>query len=225
MEKDNKNLKNNILQNTKLLENNNIIDSKNIMESQIFGDNNLNNNIKNKNKSMNPYLGMPGMSLKGSIMPLGNFGEIKEENEEFNSINDENKKSQKEDEKEEKKEDSKGEESLGMAYMEDDFESDEKDKKEFKKKEKKIKQSRLKMSYNNNIFNFTAKNDENYVVDLENEINNLYKNRDKMEDLLNDQTEKINKKDKELKESVIQNDKLRKIIEEKNKEIEQLKKK
>ena len=108
-------------------------------------------------------------------MPFGNFEEIKEENED-DANNEDIKNSNK----------NNSEIDIGGAYMEN--ESDEEDQKNFiKEKKKKINQSRLKMSFNNNIFNFTNKDDENYVDDLKNEINSLYKNRDKMEDKINEQ--------------------------------------
>ena len=66
-------------------------DNRNIKQSNIFERNSSPPQKKKINKSMSPFSDLPGMSLKGSIMPLGNFGEIKEENEEYNSINDNNK--------------------------------------------------------------------------------------------------------------------------------------
>ena len=99
------------------------------------------------------------------------------------------------------------------------------DEETINKKKKDIKKSRLKMSLNNNIFNFTNKNDENYTQDLTNEINDLYKQRDKMEDKLNDAKEEIDNQKKKLTESIMQNMELKRIIEEKNKEIEKLKNK
>ena len=71
------------------------------------------------------------------------------------------------------------------------------------------------MSLNNNLFGFGAQSDE--VGELKQEINQLYRKRDKMEDELND-------KDEKLKQSMINNEELKKMIELKNKEIEEYKK-
>ena len=90
---------------------------------------------------------------------------------------------------------------------------------------KKINQSRLKMSLKSNIFDFTNEKDENYVNDLKNEINDLYKKRDRLLDDNQLKEQKIIEQEKKLQESQIQNDELKRIIEEKNKEIERLKNK
>ena len=75
------------------------------------------------------------------------------------------------------------------------------------------------MSLNNNLFEVNNNTyDEQYVGELKMEINDLYKKRDKMEDQLNE-------KDEKLKQSTFDNEQLRKLIEQKNKEIEDLKKK
>jgi len=103
------------------------------------------------------------MNLKGSIIPA-KLGQIKEEGE-----NDE--------------ENDNFE--LGGDYIEPDEEKDDdKIQKEKMKKEqeKKFKQSRLKFSINSNVFDFADKNDENYLNDLKNEINGLYKLRDNLND-------------------------------------------
>ena len=203
-------------------------DNRNIKQSNIFERNSSPTQKKIKNKSMSPFSDLPGMSLKGSIMPLGNFGEIKEENEEYNSINDNKEKEDDKEDEKEKKNNNNQEIQFGGEYIGDDYEDEEEQKREEeikKEKKKKIKQSRLKMSLNNNIFNFTNKNDENYADDLKNEINDLYKKRDKMEDQIIEQQDKINEQSLKIKQSVIENNELKRIIEEKNKEIEKLKKK
>ena len=198
------------------------IKKTNIFESDIYMDddddnNNKNNSPKNKikNKSAFPFKDLPGMSLKGSIMPFGGIPE--EENEDFGSYNDSNKQSSKNNLK-------KSEFEFGGAYLgDDDDENDnieeipiKEEKKENKKNMK--KSSVLGMSLNNNIFGFNNNDDYNEIYELKKEINDLYKKRDKMEDELND-------KDEKLKQSMINIGELNKIIEQKNKEIEDLKKK
>ena len=81
------------------------------------------------------------------------------------------------------------------------------------------------MSLKSNIFDFTNEKDENYVNDLKNEINDLYKKRDRLLDDNQLKEQKIIEQEKKLQESQIQNDELKRIIEEKNKEIERLKNK
>ena len=236
LEKENKSLKTNIMKSTIQMNsgiNNKDIKKSNIMESQIFmDDDNFNaaqNNKKNNiNKSMSPFSGLPGMSLKGSIMPFGDFGQIKEENEDSESKKGSSN----------KEVDNKGstnkeswnnnlknsEMEFGGAYMDDDDDGlddfEEEPKIEEKKDQKKgfKKSSILGMSLNNNLFEFNNQYDENYVGELKMEINDLYKKRDKMEDDLND-------KDEKLKQSMLNIEELNRIIERKNKEIEELKKK
>ena len=163
---------------------NNQIKRTNIMQSQIFGDEQSPTDTKKGiNNSVSPYMAMPGMSLKGSIMPLGNFEEIKEENEEYANNED-----AKETNDKDNKDDLLG---LGGKYIGEGYDEEEAKKEQFKEKKKKITQSRLKTSFN--IFSFTNKDDDNYVNDLKNEINDLYKKRDKMEDQILEQQEKINK--------------------------------
>ena len=184
--------------------NDNIKINNNIMQSQIFGEEDSpKQNNKYKNKSMSPFSNMPGMSLKGSIMPLGNFEEIKEENED--DTNNEDTKETKE-----KNEIKEANYEFGNEYIGDDLDEEKIMKEQMKEKKKKINQSRLKTSFN--IFSFTNQNDENYVSDLKNEINDLYKNRDKMEDQINDQQDKINNQEKKLKESIMQNNELKRNI-------------
>ena len=152
-------------------------------------------------------------------MPLGNFGEIKEEeNEEFGSNGTSKKVSTNDDLKNPEFE-------FGGKYMDedddnlDDFEEEPKIEEKKEKKSTKMKKSSvLGMSLNNNLFGFNNQYDENYVGELKMEINDLYKKRDKMEDELND-------KDEQLKQSMLDNEQLKKLIEQKNKEIEDLKKK
>ena len=162
---------------------NNQIKRTNIMQSQIFGNEQSPTAVnKGINNSVSPYMAMPGMSLKGSIMPLGNFEEIREENEEYTNN---------EDAKEANDKDTKDEMmGLGGKYIGEGYDENEAVKEQFKEKKKKITQSRLKTSFN--IFSFTNKDDDNYVNDLKNEINDLYKKRDKMEDQITEQKEKIN---------------------------------
>ena len=74
------------------------------------------------------------------------------------------------------------------------------------------------MSLNNNIFEFNNQYDDNKVGELTVEINDLYRKRDQMEDDLKE-------KDDQLKKSMINIDELNKIIQQKDKEIEELKKK
>jgi hypothetical protein len=166
LEKDNKKLKNNIMINSM---NGNQIKKSNIMESQIFMDDISN---KNKNKSLSPFV-LPGQSLKGSIMPLGDFEQIREENEEEEDNKNTNGNTDINTNNIITKKDS---DEIGSNYMGDENEDEEKIKKDFiKEKKKKIKQSRLKMSLKSNIFDFTDEKDENYTNDLKNEINDLYK--------------------------------------------------
>ena len=137
----------------------------------------------------------PGMNLKGSIIPA-KLGQIKEEGE-----NDE--------------ENDNFE--LGGDYMEPDEEKDDdKIQKEKMKKEqeKKFKQSRLKFSINSN--------DENYLNDLKNEINGLYKLRDNLNDQITKDEQKIQSQEEQLEKLNTENQELKKIIEKKNEEIEQL---
>ena len=142
----------------------------------------------------------PGMNLKGSVIPAkAKLGPIKEEGDNL---------------------DDNLLEELGNNYIEDNDEENEINliKKE---KEKKVKQSRLKFS--TNIFDFTDKNDENYVNDLKNEINGLYKLRDSLNDKLIQKEQQINEIDNELKKAKLENDELKKIINKKDDEINQLK--
>ena len=177
---------------------------------------------KNKNKSLSPFV-LPGQSLKGSIMPLGDFEQIREENEEEEDNKNTNGNTDINTNNIITKKDS---EEIGTNYMGDENEDEEKIKKDFiKEKKKKINQSRLKMSLKSNIFDFTNEKDENYINDLKNEINVLYRNRDRMEDDMQLKEQKIDEQEKELQESRIQIDELKRIIEEKNKEIERLKNK
>ena len=178
------------------------------MESQIFMDNGKDNfeTKKNKNKSVSPFSDLPGMRLKGSIMPFGNISE-EEELDSKNELSN--------------KEEVNDDFNFGGAYMGDDdgFEKEPKKEEKNNNNKSKIKKSSiLGMSLNNNVFEFNNQYDENYVGELKMEINDLYKKRDKMEDELND-------KDEQLKKSMINIDQLNKIIEQKNKEIEELKKK
>ena len=181
------------------------------MESQIFMDENNDsmNSFKNKNKSYSPFY---NNNLKGSIMPLGNFGEIKEE--------DENSSSNNQSKKESVNNLKNSEIEFGGKYIEDDFEEEPKmEEKKINTENKKLKKSSiLGMSLNNNLFEFNNQYDAEYVGDLINEIKTLYKKRDKTED-------ELNEKDEKLKQSMINNERLKKLIEEKNKEIEKLKKK
>ena len=143
----------------------------------------------------------PGMNLKGSIIPEKvPLGKIKEEGDNF----DENE--------------------IGEEYMSDADDNNENKINIFKKeKEKQIKQSRLKISLNSNIFDFANKEEENYVTDLKNEINELYKLRDNLNDQLTQNKETISKKDEELKIALLKNEELKKIIESQNAEIDHLK--
>ena len=142
----------------------------------------------------------PGMNLKGSIIPEKvPLRKIKEEGDNF----DENE--------------------LGGEYIDDDEDDGNKINFYKKAKEKQIKQSRLKVSLNSNIFDFAEKDDENYVNDLKNEINELYKIRDDMNDQLIQNKEILSKKDEELKQALLKNEELQKIIDKKNNEINQLK--
>ncbi len=193
---------------------NNQLNSINIMESHIISSEPTQQNTKKGiTKSVSPYMRKNEHSLKDSIMPLGNFGEIPEVTEEYinnedtkdsNNINDDIK-------------------NIGSNYMGEGYDEEEAKKEIIKEKKKKMNQSRLKTSFN--VFSFTNKDDVNYVNDLKNEINVLYKNRDKMEDQITIQQEKIDSQEQELKASIIQNNELKRLIEEKNKEIEQLKNK
>ena len=139
----------------------------------------------------------PGMNLKGSIIPEKvPLGKIKEEGDNF----DENE--------------------IGEEYISDDDEGNENKINIFKKeKEKQIKKSRLKISLNSNIFDFTDKNDENYVTDLKNEINDLYKIRDDLNDQITLNKETISKKDEEFKTAQLKNEELQKIIIKKDEEF------
>ena len=212
LEKDNKVLKKNVMQSRIELENNKSIQKSNIMESQIYMDDEIvSPNKKNKNNLI-------GQNLKGSIMPLGNFGEIKEDqNEDFGSNNTSKKQSA--------NENLKGSDFVfGGKYIGDDdddlddfVEEPKKEEKKDNKNNKLKKSSLLGMSLNNNLFGFNNQYDEN-VAELKMEINDLYKKRDKMEDELND-------KDEQLKQSILDNEQLKKLIEQKNKEIEDLKNK
>lgn len=198
------------------------------MESQIFmdeDDNNNNNSPKIKTKkSAFPFNDLPGMSLKGSIMPFGNFGEIKEEeNEDYNSNNPSKKTSTNANLK-------TSDFVFTGKYIDEDEDNNNEPKKDDikesnifgKSNNNKLKKSSvLGMSLNNNLFEFNNNNspyDENYVGELKDEINQLYKNRDKLED-------EIIIKDEKLKKSMMDIDELRKIIEQKDKDIEELKKK
>ena len=211
--------------------NENSVKKSNIMQSQIFNDES-NDSPKLKNTSFSPFNNLNGMSLKGFIMPFGNFNEVikEEENEDFGS----NMASQK----------ASTNNNLNISgfvfgndYMGDDDEEEGNPKKDEIKdnndnnnfininnnfnsnKSNKIKKSSiLGMSLNNNVFGFNNQYDEEYVGELKDEINQLYKNRDKMED-------EIAYKDEKLKQSMIKNDELKKIIEQQKKEIEDLKKK
>ena len=210
LEKDNKKLKNNIKLNSM---NENQIIKNNIKESQIFM-----NNTSCINKSLAP-LNLPGQSLKGSIMPIFDVEEIREENEEEQDNKNENTNTNKILTK-------KDSDELGSNYMADENEDEEKLKEDFiKEKKKKIKQSRLKMSFKSNIFDFTNEKDENYINDLKNEINDLYKKRDRILEDNQLKEQKIEQQEKKFQESLIQNVELKRIIEEKNKEIERLKNK
>ena len=112
---------------------------------------------------------------------------------------------------------------LGDHYVEDEND-DEKIKKEEKKgdnsdknKKKKMKKSTLQQSFNNNLFEFgmgfgNEQGDEiSKEQELKMEINGLIKENNNLED--------------KLKLSMIDVEKFKKIIEQKDKEIEELKKK
>ena len=155
----------------------------------------------NNNIIGSPSSDFPGMNLKGSIIPEKvPLGKIKEEGDNF----DENE--------------------IGEEYMSDADDNNENKINIFKKeKEKQIKQSRLKISLNSNIFDFANKEEENYVTDLKNEINELYKLSDNLNDQLTQNKETISKKDEELKIALLKNEELKKIIESQNAEIDHLK--
>jgi chromosome segregation ATPase len=224
LEKDNKSLKKNVMQSTIKLENSindRQIQKSNIMQSQIFMEDDTQ---KVNNKSISPFNNLNGMSLKGSIMPFGNFGEIKEEeNEDFNSNNPSKKTSTNANLR-------TSDFVFTGNYIDDDEDNNNEPKKDDikesnifgKSNTNKLKKSSvLGMSLNNNLFEFNNNNspyDENYVGELKDEINQLYKNRDKLED-------EILIKDEKLKKSMMDIDELRKIIEQKDKDIEELKKK
>ena len=222
LDKYNKSLQKNVLKSRIELENEvNNQKKSNIMESQIYIDEEINISPKLKNKSVSPISNLTGQSKYGSIMLLGNFDAIKEENDEGTGSNNVSKKQSTNENFMEN-----SELVFGGSYMGDNDEEEipkkeekpkieEKPKKE-EKKNKLKKSSVLGMSLNNNIFEFN--NGYNEVGELKMEINTLYKNRDKMEDKIKDQNEK-------LKQSTIANEQLRKLIEQKNKEIEELKKK
>ena len=139
----------------------------------------------------------PGMNLKGSIIPEKvPLGKIKEEGDNF----DENE--------------------IGEEYISDDDEGNENKINIFKKeKEKQIKKSRLKISLNSNIFDFTDKNDENYVTDLKNEINDLYKIRDDLNDQITLNKETISKKEEEFKTAQLKNEEIQETISKKDEEL------
>ena len=178
-------------------------------------DEEINNSPKLKNKSVSPVKNLTGQSKYGSIMLLGNFDAIKEENDEGLGSNNVSKKQSIIDNNMKN-----SELVFGGSYMGDDDEEETPKIEEMpknKEKNNKLKKSSvLGMSLNNNLFGFNNAYDE--VGELKMEINSLYKNRDKMEEKINDQNEK-------LKQSTIANEQLRKLIEQKNKEIEELKKK
>ena len=187
-----------------------------------------NSKKKNFSKSLNPnqiqYNNKINIgNLGNSIMPLGNFGfqEI-EEKEEVDSgqgskVNSKNNNVDKNNEKEKENE---NDDDLGFEYMEDDDDNNEEEKVENDKKDKNdkkrnVKSSVLKMSLNNNLFEFGAgdkkEDDFNKEMELKMEINELIKDKNNLDD--------------KLKLSLINNNELKKIIEQKDKEIEELKKK
>ena len=210
------------------------IQKQNINQSNFFFEANnpaqIDKNSKKKNfsKSLNTnqiqYNNKINIgNLGNSIMPLGNFGfqEI-EEKEEVDSgqgskVNSKNNNVDKNNEKEKENE---NDDDLGFEYMEDDDDNNEEEKVENDKKDKNdkkrnVKSSVLKMSLNNNLFEFGAgdkkEDDFNKEMELKMEINELIKDKNNLDD--------------KLKLSLINNNELKKIIEQKDKEIEELKKK
>ena len=201
----------NIMQSNFIMEsNNNNIEKKksNIKESNVFDVNGplkAGNNLKESN---NPFdnIGFGGMSIKESLPFFGRFP-AKKENEEL----DINKESLKEDNA------NNLEFELGGEYVEDDNDNENYDmppqeiiSSSNSKKSRIKKSSALSESINNNMgFGFNTQNAE---------LNDLYKKRDDMEDIV------PIKEEEEIKKSMINNENLQKIIEQQKKEIEGFKK-
>ena len=157
LEKDNKKMTASIMKSTIQMENlkNDPLKKSNMFESQIFPNDNTQTQFGN-NDSISPF----DSNLKGSIMPLG-FNGIPEVNEEYASNSNSIKASTNNNIQEEME--------FGMSYMGD--ESDQpKNENEQPKEEITLKDDRkkslkkssvLKQSFNNNLFEFPSRFNDN----------------------------------------------------------------
>ena len=208
-----------------------------IKESGIFFNDGQLKNEKNKSnnlaQSSNPYFNpLLNPNLGNSIMPFGDNPIYEKDEKEENSSGNASKKDSKNKNIDSSKNNNINDENLGMGYVDDDDENqigmgymDDDDEKKDEKIEKKevskskkeknnIKKSALKMSFNNNFFEFGGDKEKEEEFQKEMLFNNEY----------NELLKEKNDLDEKLQMSYADNEELKKMIEQKNKEIEDLKK-